>query len=152
MPSTISALEAHIGYWMRLVSNQVSTAFARKLEGQGVTVAEWVLLREMYRTDGRTAPSAIASLTGLTRGAVSKLVEKLRRKELVIREESKIDRRYQDIELTDLAKRLIPKLARLADLNDDEFFSVLNPSERQILQKLLRKIADAHQFRNPPMT
>ena len=54
-----STLEDHAGYWLRYVSNHVSHAFARKVEAQGVTVAEWVLLREMFNT-GAANPSQLA--------------------------------------------------------------------------------------------
>ena len=55
-PSTqaLSDLKQHAGFWLRFVSNHVSHAFARKLLSSGVTVAEWVVLREMY---GRRAKS-----------------------------------------------------------------------------------------------
>ena len=43
----ISDLTTHLGYWLRLVSNPVSQAFARKVELAGVTVAEWVFLRAL---------------------------------------------------------------------------------------------------------
>ena len=43
-----SALEAHLGYWLRFVSNHVSHAFKTKVEAQGVTVAEWVVLRWLF--------------------------------------------------------------------------------------------------------
>ena len=46
-----AALTAHVGYWLRYVSNHVSHAFARKLEREGVTVAEWVILRELFESD-----------------------------------------------------------------------------------------------------
>ncbi len=42
-----SDLTAHLGYWLRYVSNHVSQAFARKVEAHGVTVAEWVLMRQL---------------------------------------------------------------------------------------------------------
>lgn len=54
-----SALEAHLGYWLRMVSNAVSHSFARKLEREGVTVAEWVFLRALYDA-GQIAPSQLA--------------------------------------------------------------------------------------------
>ena len=79
-----SNLEDHAGYWLRYVSNHVSHAFARKVEAQGVTVAEWVLLREMLDA-GTANPSQLADAVGMTRGAVSKLVERLCRKELAER-------------------------------------------------------------------
>jgi len=51
-----SDLKSHLGFWMRLVSNNVSQSFARKLESMNVTVAEWVVMREMYAGDD-TSPA-----------------------------------------------------------------------------------------------
>jgi DNA-binding MarR family transcriptional regulator len=147
---TASQLTAHTGYWMRLVSNNVSQAFARKLEASGVTVAEWVILRQMYGGDDTTSPSAVADLTGLTRGAVSKLITRLLEKRLVSRKESNPDRRYQDIELTAKGLNLVPKLAALADRNDGEFFSCLSGAERNRLKGLLQKIAGHHRLKTVP--
>jgi MarR family transcriptional regulator, transcriptional regulator for hemolysin len=144
-------LKAHLGFWLRLVSNQVSHAFARKLEATGVTVAEWVVLREMSGGDATTSPSAVAELTGLTRGAVSKLVERLLRKGLVTRRESRRDRRYQEVELTPAAVALVPKLAELADANDEAYFGVVTPAERRALRRTLIRIADLHHLTRPPI-
>lgn len=146
-----SALTSHLGYWLRIVSNSVSHSFARKLDSNGVTVAEWVVLREMYGANGSTSPSAIADLTGLTRGAVSKLVERLLQKGLIDRAVSSGDRRYQDIRLTERAVALVPQLAALADQNDEEFFSILSKSERDHLSSTLRKVANAHRLRRHPI-
>ncbi len=146
-----SQLTTHIGFWMRLVSNHVSYAFARKLEFSGVTVAEWVVLREMYGGDDTTSPGVVAELTGLTRGAVSKLISRLLEKGLVTRKESSSDRRYQDIELTLAALAVVPKLAKLADENDREFFKGLRKSERVTLTSLLKKTAALHNLKNMPV-
>ena len=84
MPSkqSISKLEDHLGYWLRAVSNAVSHGFARKVEAEGVTVAEWAFMRVIY---GQTemSPSALAAAMGMTRGAISKLAERLEAKGLV---------------------------------------------------------------------
>jgi DNA-binding MarR family transcriptional regulator len=147
----VSPLTAHLGYWMRLVSNHVSLAFARKLETTGVTVAEWVVLREVSGGDSTTSPSAVAEFTGLTRGAVSKIIERLLQKGLVTRRESSRDRRYQDIELTPAAVALVPKLAKLADENDEAFFGVLSPAARKVLRETLIRIADLKTLTQPPI-
>jgi len=146
-----SQLTKHVGFWMRLVSNHVSYAFARKVEASGVTVAEWVVLREMYGRDDTTSPSAVAELTGLTRGAVSKLISRLLAKGLVTRKESTGDRRYQDIELTPTAIALVPRLAKLADKNDEEFFAGLSKTERSSLTAILQKVASEHQLTKVPI-
>ena len=134
-----------------MVSNNVSLSFSRKLESSGVTVAEWVVLREMYAEDSKTSPGCIAQLTGLTRGAITKLVDRLLQKNLVSRSPSTEDRRFQEIQLTSSAKNLVPKLAALADENDAEFFSVLSASERKLLLGLLQKVASKNRFQNTPI-
>ena len=144
-----STLEDHAGYWLRYVSNHVSHAFARKVEAQGVTVAEWVLLRELLDA-GTANPSQLADAVGLTRGAVSKLVERLSRKKLAVRSSPEGDQRYQIVELTAAGKRLVPVLAQLADENDREFFGHLKSVERTKLMHLLQDIVRRHGWKDLP--
>ena len=82
MASPISQLDDLLGYWMRFVSNHVSHAFRLKIESRGVTVAEWVVMRALFDQEPAN-PSQLAERIGLTRGAVSKLVDRLVTKELI---------------------------------------------------------------------
>lgn len=150
-PAKVSDLKSHLGFWMRMVSNHVSMSFAKRLEATGVTVAEWVVLREMYSGDKTTSPSVIADLTGLTRGAISKLIERLLQKGFVSRSEAADDRRYQSIQLTKSAVALVPKLGALADENDEEFFSALTDIERVRLGELLKKVARSKKISQVPV-
>jgi DNA-binding MarR family transcriptional regulator len=148
-PPAVSELRSHTGFWLRLVSNHVSQAFARKLLDSGATAAEWVVLREMYDR-GDLSPSVLAGLTGMTRGAASKLIDRLVGKRLVSRQERNDDRRYQDIELTAQGGLLVPVLAAIADQNDEEFFAPLTAAERELLVATLKKLAQAHGLRSIP--
>lgn len=145
----VSDLKKHVGFWMRFVSNHVSQAFARRLLKSGVTVAEWVVLREMYNRE-EMAPSELADATGMTRGAASKLVDRLVGKALVTRKDRTDDRRFQDIALTAAGRKLIPGLAALADRNDEEFFSPLSARERETLVTTLKKLVQAHDLHRLP--
>ncbi|MES2390553.1 MAG: MarR family transcriptional regulator [Acidobacteriota bacterium] len=145
----ITGLKGHLGFWMRLVSNHVSHAFSLKVAAHNVTVAEWVVLREMFASDA-TSPSILADSIGLTRGAVSKLIERLREKQLLTRTEDQHDRRYQQVSLTSAGRNLVPKLAALADQNDAEFFSHLTAAERKILMATLQKLAAANNLHDLP--
>jgi DNA-binding MarR family transcriptional regulator len=102
-------------------------------------LAEWVILREICAA-GETSPGRLATSTGLTRGAVSKLVDRLFRKGLVSRAEADRDRRFQDVTLTGAGRALVPRLAALADRNDEEFLSQLSAREREALVATLRKL------------
>jgi len=145
-----SGLEDHAGYWLRYVSNHVSHAFAQKVEARGVTVAEWVLLREMLDA-GAAHPSQLADAVGMTRGAISKLVERLCQKGLAVRSSADGDRRYQSVQLTPAGKRLVPVLAALADDNDREFFGHLKPEEKNWLVSQLQTIVRQHGWKDVPV-
>lgn len=134
---------------MRFVSNHVSQAFARKLLASGVTAAEWVVLRQMYDTDGMP-PSMLAEQIGMTRGAASRLIERLVAKKLMSRQGRGDDRRYQDIALTAAGRRLVPALSAVADANDNEFFTILSSREHQALLATLKKLVQAHSLRRIP--
>ncbi|HUD89289.1 MAG TPA: MarR family transcriptional regulator [Xanthobacteraceae bacterium] len=150
-PPEISPLQAHLGYWLRFVSNHVSHAFARKLNARDVTVAEWVFLRELYERDA-VAPSELADRLGMTRGAISKLTDRLADKALVERAAGGgDDRRYQSLRLTRTGRALVPKLAQLADQNDAEFFGHLTRAERATIEHAMKEIVRRRDLRNIPV-
>lgn len=149
-PATVSPLETHLGYWLRYVSNHVSHAFAVKVATRDVTVAEWVLMRELFERDA-VAPSELADRIGMTCGAISKLVDRLAAKALVTRTYGKEDRRYQSIALTAPGRALVPKLSALADRNDAEFFGHLTPEERATLETVMKEIVRRRGLRTMPI-
>ena len=150
MPDATSNLESHLGYWLRFVSNHVSHAFRLKVEAHGVTVAEWVTMRALFDNSG-VNPSEIADRIGLTRGAVSKLVERLVKKDLVTCRAERKDRRYLRVGLTESGRKLVPVLAGLADENDREFFGHLRDAERANLTAVLRNIVDRQGLKVVPV-
>lgn len=150
MPRSVASLESHLGYWLRAVSNQVSGAFARKVEEHGVSVAEWVILRLLFDKSG-APPSELADLTGMTRGAISKLADRMMDKKLIEQSFDKKDRRYQTLSLSATGRALVPKLAALADANEEEFFGHLKAAERKTIQTLMRGIAARRDTKNVPV-
>ena len=149
-PAAPSALEDHLGYWLRAVSNHVSQSFTARLGAVGVTVAEWVVLRALFDADG-LQPSELAERLGLSRGAVSKLVQRLAGKGLVTVHADPRDGRAQRLRLGPPGRALVPALAALADRNEDEAFGHLDPGERAALHAALRALAEHHGLRGAPV-
>jgi DNA-binding MarR family transcriptional regulator len=145
-----SDLHHHLGYWLRAVSNAVSQNFARQIEKEGVTVAEWVFLRVLYDAN-RIAPSMLAERMGMTRGAISKLAERLGEKGLVEHEANPTDRRAQVLALTHAGRAMVPALAEIADANDATFFKMLAPDEQRALRALLMKIVSERKLTKAPI-
>ena len=148
--STVSALEDHLGYWLRYVSNHVSGVFAQALQERQVAVAEWVALRHIYDRETIT-PGELADLIGMTRGAISKVLTKLERKEWIARTIDAADNRVQWITLTPAGQQILPELAQLADRNDAYFFGGLSQAEQATLRSLLKKLTEIHQWHSVPV-
>jgi DNA-binding MarR family transcriptional regulator len=146
---SVSALESHLGYWLRFVSNNVSHAFSRKVQERGVTVAEWVVMRELH--DHEAVPSTLAERLGMTRGAISKLADRLAAKHLITRKASGDDRRFQTLALTAAGRALVPALAALADENDNEFFGYLDPAMRETIETTMKEIVRRKGLRTVPV-
>jgi len=144
-----SELTAHLGFWLRAVSNRVSHAFAGKLAAKGVTVAEWVTLRALYGKDP-LPPSRLASQMGMTRGAITKLADRLIARGLVLRSAEDRDGRAQRLALTDAGRALVPRLAALADLNEAAAFGHLPPPERAAFEATLLGLIRHHGLKTAP--
>ncbi len=149
--SSIPSLGAHLGYWLRFVSNHVSYAFARKLAEKDVTVAEWVVLHELHGEEA-VGPSRLAERLGLTRGAISKLADRLIGKKLIVRENSAEDLRAHTLKITRAGAALVPILAALADENDAQFFGGMTLKERAVLERVLKGLVARHGFKPIPIT
>lgn len=128
----------------------MSQAFKAQVEAHGVTVAEWVVLRALFDADG-IKPSALSEQIGLTRGAVSKLLDRLATKSLVSTRADAEDGRSWTVRLTAAGRRLVPTLAKLADENDDAFFQCLSDRERQVLLQTLQRLARHHGLKALPV-
>lgn len=146
----VSDLTAHTGYWLRMVSNAVSQDFARKAATEDVTVAEWTFLRALYDA-GAMAPSTLADRMGMTRGAISKLADRLIEKGLLARAGNPDDGRAHRLSLTAAGRQKVPVLAALADRNDADYFGVLSTDERATLDHLLRTLADRRGLKTVPV-
>ena len=142
-------LEAHLGYWLRLVSNQVSGTFARALQDRRVSVAEWVALNLIGQAEDLT-PATLADAMGMTRGAITKVLDKLEAKDWAARTPHADDSRVQMLSLTRRGQRVLPELTAIADANDAHFFAPLNAREQATLRTLLAKLANAYQIDSLP--
>lgn len=100
-------------------------------------------MREMFN-DQENSPGIVAERIGMTRGGVSKLVDRLVGKGLIARTDRTDDRRFQSISLTAVGRRLIPQLAKIADENDEEFFGPLTAEERAALLASMKKLVQAN--------
>jgi DNA-binding MarR family transcriptional regulator len=125
----VSDLEDHLGYWLRKLSNHISDSFAARLEKHGVSVPNWVVLRILFNHEALPLKEIVAQV-GVDQGALSRMVERMMVRGLVVRKESPTSRREVAISLTKEGRNLVPKLAQEADDNDRAFFRQLSAKQR----------------------
>ena len=139
-----SELHKHVGYWLRCLSNLVSSTFAEKLAAKDISVAQWVVLRTLYDKRDVTLNEAAAEV-GVDKSSLSRMVERLVQKGLLIRGEGS-DRRSVGLTLTLSAIKLVPQLAKLADENDEQFFRSLSVQERKKFLSTIKQLLDANRW------
>jgi DNA-binding MarR family transcriptional regulator len=144
-------LEAHLGFWLRFVSNHVSMRFQKLLEAEDVSVTEWVVLRTLWG-QSETSHAELIQALGMTKGAVSKVISRLEEKGLAERQLVDGRAREQCLRLTTKGKAWVPPLAELANANDDHFFAHLRPAERKALMDAMRTLVRHHQLKELPTT
>ena len=148
--SPVSALDAHLGFWLRFVSNHVSARFAALVEAEGASVTEWVALRTLYDKP-QTTHAALIQALGMTKGAASKIITRLEDKGLAQRELAEGSAREQVLQLSAKGRALVPRLAALADQNEVHFFGHLAPRERQALMQSFQALAAHHRLTEVPV-
>lgn len=147
---SIKRPEDHLGYWLTFVSSKVVTSLARRLEALDVSVSEWVALRKLFDQRAAISISALAEQMGMTKAPVSRLVERLVQKELVNRQDSRNDGRTQQIWLSSAGQKLVPKLAAIADQNDEAFFGHLTMNVRPMMIALMQDIVKRYRLTKIP--
>jgi len=108
------------------------------------------VLRALFDGDG-VKPRDLAAKIGLTRGAISKLVDRLVAKDLVSVRDDDRDGRAQLITLKASGRGLVPKLAALADENDAKAFGHLDHDQRAFLLATLKGIVEHPRLRPAPV-
>lgn len=134
------SLQDDIGYWLSRLRMKVHSSFLAKLDKEGIAIPEWRILISLYNEDASNIVE-LANFIEVDKGAVSRVLDKLEANGLVIRQPGK-DRRSSVVSLTKKGEDLTPKLAKLAELNEKEFFSCLSDNEKKQLRSILKKLLE----------
>lgn len=87
----------------------------------------------------------------MTRGAISKLADRLEAKGLIERAGNPDDKRAQRLSLSTVGAEKVPALAHLADENDAVFLAALTGKEQESLRALLHTLIDKHKLSAMPV-
>lgn len=143
-------IDAYLGYWLRFVSNQVTNSLQLKLANKDVTVAEWLVLRSLW-TYAPCSPTKLSEEMGLDKGAISRLTDRLEKRDLIKRTTELKDRRLYSIELTSAGAKLVPQLSKIADENDAHFFGHLSKKQFEQQMQFFKDMVKRYEFNRKPI-
>jgi len=132
MSSESSDMELHSSsiYWLGRLATQMQESFNGVVAEHDVSWAQWMVLNAVYFEKAKT-PAQIAQHIGVDRSAITRLVDRLESKGLVIRSRENADRRSINIELTTKGRNLIPTLLDSAKTQEKQFIELLNDNEQK---------------------
>ena len=121
-------------------NNVISDQFFKMLKSYGLAAPQFNVLRILKGQHPQTASIGLIKERMLDKNSdVSRIVDRLYRKKLVERKESKTDRRQKDVLVTKKGLELLEKMAA-CEKQHDEILSNLSIKETEQLNNLLDKI------------
>ena len=121
----------------RALSTRLQSVFTKA--GLDVTSEQWMILLLLWQQDGRS-PYQIADIIGKDRAAVTRLIDGLERRNLVVRISDKSDGRQKTINLTAQGRAMEAKLIPLGISNIQKGMQGLGDEEIKICKNVLRKL------------
>ena len=132
-------LQQSVGYLVNRVAKEMKESLEAQMARHGTTAHQWAVLIRLYQGEAQTG-NQLAALLGIDGAAVTRLLDRLEAKDLVVRRSHPLDRRAWLVELTAKGRALTPKLVPIALGVLEEFLTGFSRSEVDQLVQLLRKM------------
>ena len=109
------------------------------LESEGITAAQFkvLIIVTQYRVD---TPAELCRYLGLDSGSITRMLDRLVQKGLIVRDRCAEDRRQVRLALTDEGQRVANRLPEIGAAAMNELVGVLQPEELTTLESLLTKL------------
>ena len=134
-------LHSSTGYWVQRLAASINEFFYGKLSAHGITRGLWPVLGALHRGDAST-PAEVAQFVGLDPSAVTRLLDRLEEKGLLVRRPHGGDRRSVTLELTAKGEELVPKLTACSKETNENFLQGITQKDAAMLIRIIKKMLD----------
>jgi DNA-binding MarR family transcriptional regulator len=112
-------------------------------EALELSLSQFDVLRALDEEEGQLGVSGLAHAAKLSVPTVTRMLDGLERRGVVVRERGKRDRRVVRVSLTDSGRRLVAAKREVVFERRTALFESLSPSERRDAARLLHRLASA---------
>jgi DNA-binding MarR family transcriptional regulator len=123
-------IDQSIGYLVGRLSRAIIKRLSKKFQDAGIDVSyeQWSILVHLYRQDGQTQ-QALARTAVKDKAAITRLLNGLEKKNIVLRIPDRNDKRSNLVYLTNKAKELKPHLVGFVEEMLEEAEQGIDPDE-----------------------
>ncbi len=151
MDNYTTIIDASIAYLVGRLSRAIIKRLSKKFQDAGMDVSyeQWSILVHLYRQDGQTQQSLARSVVK-DKAAITRLLNGLEKKNIVLRVPDRTDKRSNLIYLTNKAKELRPYLVGFVEEMLNEAEQGIDPEEMAQCRVTINKIfANFDRLNNP---
>lgn len=135
-------LERFLPYRLSVLTNTISRALAREYaDAFDIGVLEWRVIAAVGR-DAPTTAAAVSERTAMDKVAVSRAVNSLVSRRLLVRRVDASDRRRALLSLSGRGREIHDRIALRANRLERQLLAVLDAQERRQLDGLLAKLSE----------
>jgi len=131
--------EESVGFLLGRLKGRMSAALEEELVGMDITHAQWVVLVRIANGMGHTC-AELSRGFGQDTGAMTRMLDRLEEKQLVVRERSVEDRRVVAIRLTPVGEALYPQLLAAGKRMTARMTSGFEADEIDLFRRMLRRM------------
>lgn len=125
---------------MTMIRDKAHSSGKYIFEKFGLTQSEMDMIVTLYMYKGGLTAAEVSERMVFSSGGISKVVKKLEFKNLIYKKESLEDKRSFLLYITDKAKDIVEECMPKFEAHENKFFDVLNETEKEILEKALKKV------------
>lgn len=132
-------LDKCVGHISENAIKEISEAFGRRLQSSGITRVQWIALYYV-RTKENISQRDLSNLMNVKDSSVGRLIDRLERDGLILRERNDTDRRVIYIKLTEKGDKLITDLMPIGQVFSEDLVEGIDEHELMIYEKVLNKM------------
>jgi len=133
-------LDDQVGHLLRRAYQRAAAHLAGRIRRYDLTPVQFATLVRLWE-QGPLSQNQLGRLVAMPPANIHGLVRRLEARGLVTRASDDNDKRLLNVSLTDEGRKLVEELIPLDAASTEDALAGLDPGEREILYRLLRKLA-----------
>jgi DNA-binding MarR family transcriptional regulator len=134
-------LEDYLPYLLNRAGARIATAFGEEVRQLGASLQMWRVLAALRARDGRRM-GELADTTSIELSTLTRLVDGMERKGLVLRRRDTRDARVVTLHATASGKRMTQKILPIAERYETVALEGFSEAEATLLKTALRRLFD----------